>query len=175
MCVTTFSEPSAPPVLHPAMPSRTKKTSGVQTDARDVFAGLERPQICIELIEQHSWDLGPRPSTGPSQQETKARNLFMRGAYRQESFRSRFAQYPLLPQTARVELQFGIRLRTLSETFQHPCYAGTFGESARDVDLALTLALTETLALSDLIRPTGSPPKLTPVLLAPPSMQGVRS
>jgi WhiB family redox-sensing transcriptional regulator len=55
----------------------------------------------------------------------------------------------------------------LSETFQHPWHAGTFGESARDVDLALTLALTETLAFRDLIRPTGSPPELTPVLLAP--------
>jgi hypothetical protein len=56
-----------------------------------------------------------------------------------------------------------------------PRHEGAFGESTRDVDLALALALTETLALRDLIRPTGSPPELTPVLLAPPSMQGVRS
>jgi hypothetical protein len=35
------------------------------------------------------------------------------------------------------------------------------------VDLALTLALTETLALRDLIGLTGSPPELTPALLAP--------
>src|ERR1035437_10249119 len=79
------------------------------------------------------------------------------------------------PTTKSLRCRLPIRLRTLSETFQHPCHVGTFGESARDVDLALTLALTETLTLSDLIRPTGSPPKLTPVLLAPPSMQGVRS
>ena len=42
---------------------------------------------------------------------------------------------------------------------------GAFGHPTRDVDLALTLALTETLALRDLIGPTGSPPGLTPVLL----------
>src|SRR5674476_1578358 len=71
--------------------------------------------------------------------------------------------------------QIPIRLRTLSETCQHPCQWAPFGESARDVDLALTLALTETLALRDLIRPTGSQPQLTPVLLASPSMQGARS
>jgi hypothetical protein len=45
-------------VLHPATPSKAKKTSGVQTDARDVLAGIERPQIFIELIEQHLSDLG---------------------------------------------------------------------------------------------------------------------
>ena len=48
-----------------------------------------------------------------------------------------------------------------------PCHADTFGESTRDVDLTLTMSLTETLALRDLIRPTGSPPELTPVLLTP--------
>ena len=54
----------ATPVLHPAMPSSIKKTSGDKTDARDVIAGLERPQICIELIEQHSWDKGTgKPAT----------------------------------------------------------------------------------------------------------------
>ncbi len=55
------------------------------------------------------------------------------------------------------------------------CQWAPFDESTRDVDLALTLALTETLALRDLIRPSGSQPQLTPVLLASPSMQGARS
>ena len=81
------------------------------------------------------------------------------------------SQLPL----ARRDSRTSIRLRTLSETCQHPCQWAPFGESARDVDLALTLALTETLALRDLIRPTGSQPQLTPVLLASPSMQGARS
>jgi hypothetical protein len=65
--------------------------------------------------------------------------------------------------------------RFLRRSSTPPRHEGAFGESTRDVDLALALALTETLALRDLIRPTGSPPELTPVLLAPPSIQGVRS
>jgi len=53
------------------------------------------------------------------------------------------------------------------EACQYPLPVGAFGESARDVDLALPLALTETLAFRGPIRPTGSLPGLTPVLLGP--------
>ena len=77
--------------------------------------------------------------------------------------------------TPRVVMPTGLRLAASGSGYGRsqrysspPCHAGTFGDSTRDIDLALTLAFTEMLAFRDLIRPTGSQPELTPVLLAPP-------